>query len=170
MILNVSISEEDYIKFQEYAISRQTYGKQIMRLYKYVIPVIGAAIVVLHLVSGIDRRVVLVELILLAAISAAWMKISPRLYKRNMKRNLSYIKKGGRLPYHEESTVEWADDGVIERTEESFLKIPYDEIQEVAETDDYWYVFYAPMKALILPKRDIRAQMPELEQALRGRQ
>ena len=56
------------------------------------------------------------------------------------------------------------------KKENSITRIPYDQITSVEETDDYWYLYYGAAHAIIVPKRDIRAQLPELEQILRGRQ
>ena len=169
MKLNVTITDNDYIKFHEYMMGRQGYGKQMMNLYKYIIPVIALVIIGLHLISGVNIRLIIVEIILLGILSGVWMTFSSKLYQRNMRRNIKAIRKSGRLPYHEQAEIEWADDAVVERTEDSVISIPYEEITSIDETEDYWYLFYGASQALILPKRDIRQQLPELEQALRGR-
>lgn len=170
MKINVSITEEDYMKFNEYTLSQQGYGKHMMLLYKIIIPLIAAAIVVLHLLSGVNMKFILIEAAALGILSAVWLKIGPKLYQRSMRRNIMYIKKSGKLPYHERAELEWTDDELIETTENSITRIPYDQITSVEETDDYWYLYYGAAQAIIVPKRDIRAQLPELEQVLRGRQ
>ena len=82
--------------------------------------------------------------------------------KSFVKRQVSKLKKQGKLPYPEKSTVEFFADEFYETTDNSMEKAKYDDITKILQDKEHIHLKIGAMKGCILPIRCLNGQ----EQAL----
>lgn len=82
--------------------------------------------------------------------------------KSFVKRQVSKLKKQGKLPYPEKSTVEFFADEFCETTDNSMEKAKYDDITKILQDKEHIHLKIGAMKGCILPIRCLNGQ----EQAL----
>lgn len=162
MKINVKLTNDDYIAFNQYVTMEAGYGKRAAFFHRLGVPGISAVIFIVMLVGGAPMKTLLGMLILLVAISAFWVRMSPAIFRRNMRRNVERILAYGNPPYHPEAELEFTEDRVIERTPETTNEYFYSDLV-LKETQEYWYLLYNDLQGLIIPKAEAGEQVIDLK-------
>ena len=165
MKINVNVNDQDYIAFNQYITMETGYGRRAAFFHRLGVPGISAVIIVVMLIGGAPMKTLIGMLILLGAISAFWIRMSPAIFRRSMRRNIERILAYGSTPYNPESELEFTEDRVIERTPEKTSEYFYSDLA-LKETADYWYLLYNDLQGIIIPKAEAEGQLPELKKYL----
>ena len=89
--------------------------------------------------------------------------------KSVVKMQVASLKKEGKLPYWEESTVECAEDEICETSEYSMERAKYSDITNILRDKEHIHLQIGAMKGLILPLRCLDGQEQALLDFLQGK-
>lgn len=168
MKLNVSVTENDFIKFNEYYMKNSNQGKRSTLLSRLLLPAVFLVIIMICLVAKADFTVIILEVIIFSITTVVWELKIPSFIRNNIKRSIETVKNDGKLPYHENAEFEFNDEAIIETTPNSVLKIKYSDVLSVKSTDEYIYIFFGATQAFIIPRRCIGNEY-DLEEFLKER-
>ena len=168
MKLNVSVTENDFIIFNEYYMKNSNQGKRSTLLSRLLLPAVFLVIIMICLVAKADFTVIILEVIIFSITTVVWELKIPSFIRNNIKRNIETVKNDGKLPYHENAEFEFNDEAIIETTTNSVLKIKYSDVLSVKSTDEYIYIFFGATQAFIIPRRCIGNEY-DLEEFLKER-
>lgn len=166
MKLRINLNDEDYMRYNEYVTLNSRYGKRSAFFHRIGVPGIAAVILIVLLVGGLPLIPFLVMAAVLIMLSMFWYRMAPAIFRRNLRKNVTRIARGGVLPYHAEFELEFQDESVIETTPAGMKEYRYRDLI-AQETDAYWYLFYNELQGIILPKRELGTQKAEVESYLR---
>ena len=130
----------------------------LMRIWAWILLVLMASNVLLDMLNA--------NYTLWTVVSAA-MLVAAILYfldypKGVVKMQVASLKKEGKLPYWEKSTVEFTEDEICETSEYSMERAKYSDITNILRDKEHIHLQIGAMKGLILPLRCLDGQ----EQAL----
>ncbi len=137
-------------------------GKKVLcilaRIWGWILLVLMASNLLLDMLNA--------NFTLWTVVSAA-MLVAAILYfldypKGVVKMQVASLKKEGKLPYWEKSTVEFAEDEICETSECSMERAKYSDITNILRDKEHIHLQIGAMKGLILPLRCLDGQ----EQAL----
>lgn len=168
MKINVSVTENDFIIFNEYYMKNSSQGKRSTLLSRLLLPAVFLVIIMICLVAKADFTVIILEVIIFSITTVVWELKIPSFIRNNIKRNIETVKNDGKLPYHENAEFEFNDEAIIETTTNSVLKIKYSDVLSVKSTDEYIYIFFGATQAFIIPRRCIGNEY-DLEEFLKER-
>ena len=156
MKFNITISEQDYIKFNVRHLKYSKLGKTLNVLV-WVFAVLltafaGQMFFTLAESNGLPNSVPVVEIAVLVVILIIYMLvIVPKTAPLIVKWMLKVQKKDGKLPYSESCVVEIKDDEIIEESSRVTIRAKYDELAKVYYFEDAIYLYINSQQAIILP-------------------
>ncbi|TGA96740.1 YcxB family protein [Sporolactobacillus shoreae] len=152
MELHYQVAKEDYIAFNLFTFEQSISNKRLIRTQKlFSLIFLLAPLVFSLLVHEFQTGYFVISLI----IAALWIAFSAKIFRWSFHRRLSkMIDEMGKGKLCGETALILTDKNVIEimpSGEET--KAEWSSINKVAETDEYFFIYFNPMAAVILPKR-----------------
>ena len=152
MIINVKMTENDYLKFNEYYLEPSNAGKKTIRNIRVLFPAVLLCILIILIAVKADLTLIIIISSVFVSFSIIWQFIAPKIIKSGLKSNIKQIKKDGKLSYSENSTLEFNDEGITEATENSTLKVKYSDVISAGFAKDYIFIFFEAEKAFSIPR------------------
>jgi hypothetical protein len=149
---HIGLSEEEYIKFNEYHLLHSASGKKAIRRYQLIFPFISILLLGLLWLVDVDPEILLIEAILLGIISMFTVFSAKKTLIRSIVKTVTKLKKEGKLPYHSETIVTFEDDGIRERSAHTENKTSYHIVEKIVQSDRAIYVYISAVQAIIIPK------------------
>lgn len=168
MQINIIMTENDYLRFNEYYLEHSNAGKKTTRNIRILFPAILLCILIILIAVHADLTLIIIIAVMLVIFSIIWQFITPKLLKNSLKKNIQQIKNDGKLSYSESSTLEFTDDEIIETTDNSALKVKYGDIISVGITEEYIFIFFEAARAFTIPRGCINKNI-DLEDFLKGK-
>lgn len=153
MKYNISINDDDYLKFNIFYAYQSKGGKRSIRITQLVLPIFSVVFLSIFLLFSSDYAFILTEAVLLSALSVFWFFHAPKLLEKNVRKQLERLKKSGKLPYHPSSEIEFQDFRMVERYDQGEFRLDYADIENIYFENDSIYVFYTALQAFIIPYR-----------------
>ena len=170
MKYSISINDEDYLKFNIFYIYHSKNGRRSIRTVQLVIPIFCVATILILLLTGAKPGLILTEAIVLAILSVVFFFRTPKFTEKNMRKNIERLRADGKLPYHAVSEIEFLDPILVERHEQGIFQLKYEDIENIYFENDYIYIFYSSMQALIVPCRCLGPDKERVVAFLREKQ
>ncbi len=158
MTLKINMTENDYLKFNEYYLEHSKTGKRITTNTRILLPFFLLCILAILITFHADLTLILIIAAISVIISIIWQFIVPKILKHSLKNNLTQTKKDGKLPYSENAVLEFKEDAISETTDNSTLNIKYSEIISAGFTEEYIFLFFDSTRAFTIPRRCVNSE------------
>ncbi len=160
--LNINLSEDDYLDFNNFHSFESTHGKRLIRktrIFIILTMVFMAALVVLIL-GWTTFSIAYATLLLL--ITLLYMVFFKKRLTRNIKVQIKRLKKIGKLPFDPVSTLEFYEDKMVEITALQRTEQSYSIFERICVVKDRYVLLYkSSVSAYILPVLQIKEQLNE---------
>ena len=158
-IFDIFLTEEDYIDFNIFHLSRSVYGKKHQRVLRIMLAVIFAAAALINFwaegISPVTVAYALLLGVLGLMMTAFYGKFSGFLTKLS----IGSLKKSGKMAFSPESRVGFTDEGILEITPEGRTEKRWETVERLCILEGkVWYLFTNNIAAFILPVEQLRAQ------------
>lgn len=154
MKFNIKLTENDYINLNKAHMQNSKMFKTMQTIIKAVMLAILAFLICTFfyfndtgsLILPIVESAIFGFIVLFYAIF-----MLPRINARSVKRTIKLMKKDGKLPFDEESEIEFTNDKIIDKTENSERQINYSSIEKLIITDKYIFIYIDSARVTIIP-------------------
>lgn len=151
MNYKIKLNDEDYTYFNVFYANHSKSGKRQTNISRARFPLLTVLCIMIFIIAGAERGLVVTEAIILSIVSAIWCVFTPQRREKSIRKNISKMKKDGKLPYHAEADVEFQDAMIVERSEQGEIHVNYRDIESIYSYKDYLYIFYSISQAIIIP-------------------
>ena len=148
---NIVLTEQDYIRFNQYHMTHSANGKKAILLLRLLMPIISLCALLIFVVADADPTLILIEAIVLGLLSIFFIFYGKKILLKSVAKNISKLKKDGKLPFNQESTITFDETHILEKTDLNESKISYQIIEKIAETENAIYIYFSAMQAYIIP-------------------
>ena len=170
---NVNITQEDYIEFNKIVMTDTPAGKKSSKISNLIFISVCAILVLFTLITskfsgeGFIATGVLIIAFLLVHLTLN--KTINNLAVKATVKSLTKIK--GKLPYSENSVLEFYDDVFVEITDENKTESKYSAIENIIVNENLVVLFINSMQAYIVPTRSFESieQKNSLVEFLNGK-
>ena len=169
MTIHVHLSEEDYIKFNEFHNLNSKAGKKMIWIMRVIVPICFLFLDLMEYLRTMDKMEFIFQLVIAGIFILVWELIVPSVIKKSTRFTIRMIKKDGKLPFHVQAEIEFADDEMIEKSDESIIRKKYEDILNVYEVSDTFYVYIGAIQAWVIPKRCLAEYEGEFRQLMAER-
>lgn len=153
---NVSISEKDYLDFNEFYMLKSPYGKKQIGSLRVGITIFYLICVAISLIGRfragenvIDSIIGIIPMLLLIVLIQVFI---PRFFILTLKCHLKTLKKSGKMAYSSSSVIEFYEENFVEITDENKTEQKYSAIERISIIDNKMiYIHVNNVMAFILP-------------------
>lgn len=167
--LNVDLTVADYEAFVTQAHKRPELKRKRIRAHLRfaVIMIVGLLLLVVSRTRSADGQMdwgaampaffeaAVVAAVVLALLSLTLERLMPILARANVRRALQRDPANPFLGAHR---LDFGPEGVADATDRASGNLPWEMIQQAEETQDYLFLFIAPLQGVIIPKRGQTAE------------
>lgn len=162
--LNITMTEEDYIAYNEFHSLESKEGKKQLRKGRILYLLFTAALMVLFLLVVGRSSLTPIYVALMALYTAVYMAMYKKVVKKNIRKQITVMKKSGKLPFDPQATFEFYGDRLVEITPDKRIEQRYDGIQRVCVLPDrYILLYHTTVGAYILPIPQIGSQVNQAD-------
>ena len=156
---NVNITQEDYIEFNKIVMAETPVGKKSSKISSLIFIAVCVILVLFTLVnskfSGVGFIVTGILIIAFLLVYITLNKAINNLAMKTTVKSLTKIK--GKLPYSENSVLEFYDDVFVEITDENKTESKYSAIENIIVNENLVVLFINSMQAYIVPTRSFES-------------
>ena len=158
-IFDIFLTEEDYIDFNVFHLSRSVYGKKHQRVLRILLAVIFAAAVLINFWAEGISPVTVAYALLLGVLGLMMTVFYGKFSGFLTKLSIGSLKKSGKMAFSPESRVGFTDEGILEITPEGRTEKRWETVERLCILEGkVWYLFTNNIAAFILPVEQLRAQ------------
>jgi hypothetical protein len=148
---NIILTEQDYITFNQYHMSHSANGKKAILMFRLLMPIISLCALLIFWIAEADPTLILVEAIVLGLLSVYFFFYSKKILMKSVIKTVAKLRKEGKLPFNQESTITFDETHILEKTDLNESKISYQMIEKIADMKDAIYIYFSAMQAYIIP-------------------
>ena len=149
--VNYTVSEQDYLDFNLYAVNHNPQQKKTMLLLRLVLPLLLCFVLVLPVVVNHDYQNIIPRAVVYLMISLIWFFLVKPLFTALMKNNVRSQMKKSRSLYSPQGTLYFADDAIRDVSADVTTEIRYEKIEKIVVQNNCIYLFYSPITAILIP-------------------
>ena len=150
--LNCKITEKDYYEFNKYHSITSPDIKKLRFIEKLFVPVAFLFMIAYYFLRGDDWYLLLFGFVVFSVISVIYILSLKPISLLILKLHIKFMKKAGKLPFSENSTLEFYDEYFTESTENTKTQIQYSGIFKVRINDNKAiYIYQNTILAYIIP-------------------
>ena len=158
-VFDIFLTEEDYIDFNVFHMSRSAYGKKHQRMLRVMVAAIFAVAALVNFLAEGISPVTVAYAVLLGALGLLVTVFSGKTSGFTMKMVVNNMKKSGKLAFSPESRMEFSDAGIVEITPEGRMEKRWESMERLCIREGkVWYLYMNNTAAFILPVEQIAAQ------------
>ena len=158
-VFDIFLTEEDYIDFNVFHMSRSAYGKKHQRLLRGMVAVLFAVAILVNFWAEGISPVSVAYAVLLGALGLLVTVFSGKTSGFTMKLVINNMKKSGKLAFSPESRMGFSDEGILEITPEGRTEKRWESMERLCIREGkVWYLYMNNTAAFILPVEQIAAQ------------
>ena len=173
--LNYKLTDEDYIEFNEFhQLIHSEIGKRnlfflrligpmisILAMIIFILagPMISVLAIVIFILARAEKMLIITEVIVLCIFSIVCVAQAKKIMKRGIRKTILKMIETEGLPFAEEITLTFTEDQIIEITKGQEVKVDYQKVENVCETETAFYIYISSIEALIIPKRVLNQDM-----------
>ncbi|MBS3990678.1 MAG: YcxB family protein [Erysipelothrix sp.] len=148
----IALDEDDYLQFNMYHLLNSSNGKQLLLLYRLIIPLISFISITIFINEDSDLQFVLIATLVSVIISILGIIFSKKVIFMFLKKGIQNLKKEGKLPYSKNTILKFDDDFIYEFTHNAENKTKYAMIEKIVVTEKIIYIYISSVQAYLLPK------------------
>lgn len=167
MKFNITLNDQDYIRFNQKYILTSREGKRTLRMVRLVPIVMCSLAVFCMAIAGAERGLLITEIIGLTIACIVMELFTKKFLIWSVTKAALRMKKDGKLPYSPEAVVEFGENEILEDSDEMTITAPYRSIHRVDMDDEYIFLFKDAMQGFILPIRCLEGREQEVREYVR---
>ncbi|MGN0494202.1 MAG: YcxB family protein [Acutalibacteraceae bacterium] len=170
--LNIFLTDKDYYEINKFTITNLRYGKKLLLFMRILFAVMVFFVPVTAFISdGITNETVMnvipsfILLLILELLLSPFMNLSLKL-------SVSLLKKNGKMPYSQNSVMEFDEEHFTETTDTNKTEHPYAAIERICVVGEkYIYIFITSVSGYIIPSHSFNSpkQRDEFLDFLKGK-
>ena len=158
-VFDIFLTEEDYIDFNIFHMSRSAYGKKHQRMLRGMVAVIFAVAALVNFWAEGISPVTVAYAVLLVGLGLMMTVFSGKFSGFTMKLVINNMKKTGKMAFSPESRMGFTDEGILEITPEGRTEKRWESMERLCIREGkVWYLYMNNTAAFILPVEQISAQ------------
>lgn len=158
-IFDIFLTEEDYIDFNIFHLSRSVYGKKHQQVLRILLAVIFVAAASINFWAEGISPVTVAYALLLGVLGLMMTVFYGKFSGFLTKLSIGSLKKSGKMAFSPESRVGFTDEGILEITPEGRTEKRWETVERLCILEGkVWYLFTNNIAAFILPVEQLRAQ------------
>ena len=158
-IFDIFLTEEDYIDFNVFHLSRSVYGKKHQRVLRILLAVIFAAAALINFWAEGISPITVAYALLLGVLGLMMTVFFGKFSGFLTKLSIGSLKKSGKMAFSPESRVGFTDEGVLEITPDGRTEKRWESIERLCILEGkVWYLYMNNAAAFVLPEEQLRAQ------------
>lgn len=160
--VDVILTEEDYLAFNEFLALQSEYGQKMLRKSRVIfLSCIVLCAVLFFAIRGWAFYTATFAIIL-CIFSVFYLLFLKRMTKWLVKVQIKNLKKAGKLPFDAVARLEFHEDKLVEISNGKRVEQSYDAIKPICVIKDrYVYLFSSTLMAYVLPLPQLREQLDE---------
>lgn len=163
MKFEITITEEDYIKFNIDHLKTSQVGKWMTRTTWFIFIMAfvfcGISFFINAKSDGTPLFVPTIWTAFFGILMLVYMLFfNKKVIKRSVMKTIKVQKKDGKLPFFEKSVIEFTDEEIIEETDTGISRAKYDKLETLCICDTVMYLYINSQQAIILPYSQIDGQ------------
>ena len=157
---NVNITQEDYIEFNKIAMTQTPAGKKSNKISNLIYIAVCVILVLFTLVnSNFSGEGFIVTGVLIIAFLLVYLTLNKVINNLAIKATVKSLTKiKGKMPYSENSVLEFYDDVFVEITDDNKSEVKYSAIENVFVDEKFVILFINSMQAYIVPTRSFESE------------
>jgi hypothetical protein len=158
--LDIHMTEEDYLQFNLFQSLELPDSKKAIRRAQLTLLGVVAAVLVLYIwvVGWTTFSIVYVPVMCL--LTTIYLADYKKRVARNIRSQIKRLRKTGKLPYDENSRIEFYEDRIVETAASSRVEKGYEALERICVLEDrYIFLFTSCVAAYILPVPQVKAQI-----------
>jgi len=158
--LNINLSEDNYISFNNFHSFESAHGKKLVKKTRicFILVMVFLAVLVVFILGWTTFSVTYATLLLLSAL--LYMLFFKKILTQNIKAQIKRLKKIGKLPFDPVSTLEFYEDKMVEITASSRTEQGYAVFERVCIVKErYIFLYKSSIGAYILPMAQVKEQL-----------
>lgn len=160
--LNVTLTEEDYLAFNNFHALESTFGKRQIRNSRILLITCMTVLMAFVLLVLGWTTFSVIYVILLGLFLVLYLLLFKKIIKRNIKAQIKRLKKTGKLPFDSAASLEFYDDKIVEITADKRVEQRYDGLERICVAgDEFIYLYNSSVNAYILPISQLRKQLEQ---------
>ena len=158
--LNYKLTDEDYIEFNEFhQLIHSEIGKRNLFFLRLIGPMISILAMIIFILARVEVMLIIGEAIVLFIFSVVDILLAKKIMKRGIRKTILKMIETEGLPFAEEITLTFTEDQIIEITKGQEVKVDYQKVENVCETETAFYIYISSIEVLIIPKRVLNQDM-----------
>lgn len=158
-VFDIFLTEEDYIDFNIFHMSRSAYGKKHQRMLRGMVAAIFAVAALVNFWAEGISPVTVAYAVLLGGLGLLVTVFSGKFSGFTMKLVINNMKKTGKMAFSPESRLGFTDEGILEITPEGRTEKRWESMERLCIREGkVWYLYMNNTAAFILPVEQISAQ------------
>lgn len=160
--LEITLKKEDYLEFNRFHNLESTYGKmQIRKMLLIFLGVIALLSVLIILVNGWSDFSI-TYIVVLGIFIAIYLALYKKLVLQNLKSQIKWMEKTGKLPFEPVTKLEFHEDRLIEICPSKRIEQEYALLERICIVEGRFILLYtSSIGAHILPWSQINAQLDQ---------
>lgn len=134
--LNVNMTEQDYLDYNVFVMTRSSFGKKSMNRTKYVFIMLFITIIIFLLFVGKFSTWAFVSSLPFAISTIYVLVFYKKIMIRSIKKVIKNYKKDNKLPVDLNSVLEFYDDYFVETTTNMKEEVKYSAIERISVVDN----------------------------------
>ena len=158
--LNINLSENDYLSFNNFHSFESAHGKKLIKnsRIRFILAMAFLAALVVLILGWTTFSITYAALLLLFTL--LYMVFFKKILNWNVKNQIKRLKKIGKLPFDPVSTLEFYEDKMVEITTSRRTEQGYNIFERMCVVKDrYILLYHSSIAAYILPVAQINAQI-----------
>ena len=144
--LNITLTDEDFVAYNCFHAFHSPQGKKNIKRIRIFF------IVFMSLMALIGLSVSITFAVLLAIATVVYMVLYQKIVERNIRKQILRLKKTGRLPFENTTTLEFYEDKLIETTPTARTERNYDNFERIYVLEGrYIFLYFSSVTAYIIP-------------------
>lgn len=149
---NVNLSEQDYLDFNVFWMTRSQYGKKQISNFRIMIAVIIGIFIFISLFGGGFTADSFIGIIPLLIVLLLFQLFWPKILAWSLKHHINDLKKSGKMGYSPSSVIEFYEDSFTETTTDNKTEQKYSAIERISVVDsNVIYIHINNLMAYIVP-------------------
>ncbi len=150
MEYQITVTEDEYIRFNVFHAQRTAAGRRKKLLWVYLICFL---VVLASVIAARSPELYLIGALWLVLVLILGFFSSSKGMEMLIRRNIRKMWKDGKLPYQTNATVVFQEDQILWQYDRGTLNIPYSDIENAYQDQGFLYLYYGVQQALLLPER-----------------
>lgn len=151
MKYQITVNEEDYIRFNIFHVNHSKSGKNSKIMMRLRYPILFILLLFIFYIAGVERTLIITEAVFMTVFCVIWCIFLPKIMEKSIRKQIKRMKTQGKLPYRADSEIEFQESMIVEKSEQGELHVNYRDIENIYREQEYLYIYFGVAQAFIIP-------------------